>query len=68
MDGRMNERTNVRMDGNLHAYVFLLKQVRQKEWEHFKGEQLCYFILFPYSMVVNSYSQEFALPGATSFL
>ena len=37
-DGRTNERTNVRTDertngrtdGNLHAYVFLLKQVRQK--------------------------------------
>ena len=28
-DGRMDERMNVRTDGNLHAYVFL-KQVRQK--------------------------------------
>ena len=27
---RMDERTNGRTDGNLHAYVFLLKQVRQK--------------------------------------
>ena len=26
MDGRMDERT----DGNLHAFVFLQKQVRQK--------------------------------------
>ena len=30
MDERMNGWTNVRTDGNLHAYVFLLKQVRQK--------------------------------------
>ena len=33
-DGRTNvrtyERTNIRTDGNLHAYVFLLKQLRQK--------------------------------------
>ena len=30
MDGRTDERRNVGTDGNLHAYVFLLKQVRQK--------------------------------------
>ena len=29
-DGRTYERMNVRTDGNLHAYVFLLKQVRRK--------------------------------------
>ena len=31
MDGRTDEQTNVWTDGNLHAYVFLLKQVRQKQ-------------------------------------
>ena len=30
MDGRTYERTNIRTDGNLHAYVFLLKQMQQK--------------------------------------
>ena len=30
MDGRADKQTNGRTDGNLHAYVFLLKQVRQK--------------------------------------
>ena len=29
-DGRTYERMNIRTDGNLHAYVFPLKQVRQK--------------------------------------
>ena len=39
MDGGTYERMNVRTDGNLHAYVFLLKQVRQKyqEIQHFLG-------------------------------
>ena len=30
VDGWTDGRTNVRTDGNLHVYVFLLKQVRQK--------------------------------------
>ena len=43
MDGRTDKRTNGRTDGNLHAYVFLLKQVRQK---HPKLSQICSYGIF----------------------
>ena len=46
MDGRTNEQMNVRTDGNLHAYVFLLKQVRQKSVHRFSRSHLKLFSIF----------------------
>ena len=58
-DGRTNERTNVRMDGNLHAYVFLLKQVRQQN-DVFKGR----FLLF---QVYRSFANLFFKLSVSTF-
>ena len=66
-DGQTYERRNVQTDGNLHAYVFLLKQVRQKRiWFLFSAN--CLIVLYICTKFHENISKGFRVTELTQFL